>query len=222
MRSRAASLLVLCAALLPAWSTAEAASLRVTPTVTEGRTASPAALRRAERLRARERRTPTRSNAADARRQARLLARSRTRKPAPVTDDRSSMTERIVELVNKARTDEGLDPLMTHPILERTAQAYAEDMAARGFFSHDDPEGGTPQERILRGGYAKPTCNCSWKYGTGENLAQGQDTPEKAVRDWLASPGHRANILSTDFEDIGIGYFEEHWVQHFGVSKVLP
>lgn len=150
-----------------------------------------------------------------------MSTRSRTPRTTPSTTA-ASFTERVLELTNEARAEEGLPPLSVHPALQRSAQAYAEDMAARGFFGHEDPDGGTPGDRIREGGYAKPTCNCSWTYGTGENLAKGQDTPEKAVKDWLASPGHRANILSTKFEDIGIGYHDEHWVQHFGLSKVLP
>jgi uncharacterized protein YkwD len=224
MRSRVASLLVFCAAVLPAWQTADAASLRVT--ASESSAMSPSAVRRAERLRnrleqTRNRPVPTRSNAADARRETRLRARARTAAPTR-TSTRASTIERVLELVNDARRKEDLPSLSWNETLATTAQAYAEDMATRGFFSHDDPEGGTPKDRILRGGYAKPSCNCSWTYGTGENLAQGQDTPEKVMADWLASPGHRANIMSEDFEDIGIGYADEHWVQHFGVSKVLP
>lgn len=224
MRSRVASLLVFCAAALPAWQTAEAASLRVT--ATETRAMSSSAARRAERLRNRLEQTPTRpvrtrSDAADARREARLRARALTAAPAR-TSNRASAIERVLTLVNDARRKENLPSLSWNPTLATTAQAYAEDMATRGFFSHDDPEGGTPRDRILKGGYAKPSCDCSWVYGTGENLAHGQDTPEKVMADWLASPGHRANIMSEDFEDIGIGYADEHWVQHFGISKVLP
>lgn len=225
MRSRVASLLVFCAAALPAWQTAEAASLRVTATETQ--TLSPSAARRAERLRNRLEQTPTRpvqarSDAADARREARLRARVRTSATSTKTSTRTSAIERVFELVNDARRKENLPSLSWNPTLATTAQAYAEDMATRGFFSHDDPEGGAPRDRILKGGYTKPSCNCSWVYGTGENLAHGQDTPEKVMADWLASPGHRANIMSEDFEDIGIGYADEHWVQHFGISKVLP
>lgn len=222
MRSRAIPLLVLFFVLISTWETAEAA-FPSPAFATERRT--PAELRRAERLRKRlpdQTRTVQRSDTSESRRQARLLARSRTRRPIPEADDRESVTERVIALVNKARASEGLPALSSHPILERTAQAYAEDMATRGFFSHDDPEGGTPRERILEGGYKKPSCDCSWVYGTGENLAKGQDTAEKVMADWLASPGHRKNILSADYEDIGIGFFDEHWVQHFGVSKVLP
>jgi len=138
------------------------------------------------------------------------------------TNTAAPRTERVIALTNQAREAEGLDALTWNPVLARTAQAYAEDMAKRGFFAHEDPDGRSSGERILAGGYAKPTCRCSWTFGTGENLAQGQDTPEEAVEDWLASPGHRANILRGDFEDIGVGYFDGHWVQHFGVSKVLP
>ena len=214
MRFLAIPLLALCIALASGWETAEAASLLIAPSETDERP-SPATLRRAERLRIRLQRR----DAVDARRLARLRARPGATHAA---DASRTAVDRVLLLVNEARAAEGLDPLSTHPALERTAQTYAKDMATRGFFAHEDPDGRSSGDRILAGGYAKPACQCSWEYGTGENLAQGQDTPEEAVRDWLASPGHRKNIMSTHFEDTGIGYFEEHWVQHFGVSNVLP
>ncbi len=184
---------------------------------TEAQTQSPSALRRAERLRLRL----LRRAAVERRLQERLDARSGTRRQ-PTASSSNPLTDRVLVLVNDARKDEGLPPLATHPALEKTAQAHAEDMAARGYFSHDDLEGRSSAERILAGGYEKPTCNCSWVYGTGENLAHGQEAAADAVRDWLASPGHRENILKPEFDDTGIGFFDGYWVQHFGVSNVLP
>lgn len=204
MKFRVLAVLVLTLAALSVGETASAASTR---------TLSPSAQRREERLRLRL----ARRTAVEERRAARLRART-----APSRSPYAALTDRVFKLTNDAREDEGLKALSRNAILDRTAQAYAEDMATRGFFAHEDPDGRSSGERILEGGYAKPSCLCSWKYGTGENLAQGQDTPEEAVEDWLASPGHRANILRRDFEDIGIGYFDGHWVQHFGVSKTLP
>ena len=204
--------------VLGAFSAAEAAAaaplrVRTTPAAREERPTT-SAERRAERLRLRL----LRRAAVEARLRARVEARSRTDRPEATR----TLADRVLALVNDAREEEGLPALATHPSLVRTAQAYAEDMAARGFFAHEDPEGRSSGDRILAGGYAKPSCRCSWIYATGENLAMGQDTPEEAVEDWLASPGHRANILHERYEDTGIGYHDGHWVQLFGTSKVLP
>lgn len=59
-------------------------------------------------------------------------------------------------------------------------------------------------DRILGAGYAKK--NDGWTLG--ENLAWGSyqlATPRSIVRSWMHSPGHRANILSADFHEIGVG-----------------
>ena len=56
----------------------------------------------------------------------------------------------------------------------------------------------------------------------GENLARGQLTAEDVMNDWMASPGHRANILTELFIDIGIGIEGSSWVQHFGMMDTVP
>ncbi len=212
MHTRVIASLAFCVFALSATETVAAASPRV-----EAQTQTPSVLRRAERLRLRL----LRRAAVERRLHERIDARSRTER-LPADTAARARTDRVFVLVNDARKDEGLPPLAIHTTLERTAQAHAEDMAARGYFSHDDLEGRSSAERIQAGGYTKPTCNCSWVYGTGENLAHGQEAAADAVRDWLASPGHRDNIMSPDFDETGVGYFDGYWVQHFGVSNVLP
>lgn len=213
MRVRVFLCLSVCLLALSITETVVAASPRTSTEIQ-----SPSALRRAERLRIRL----LRRAAVDRRLQERIDARARATRQQPTSNVSRPLQDRVLVLVNEARKVKSLPPLATHPILERTAQAYAENMAANGFFSHDDLEGRSSAERILAGGYEKPTCNCSWVYGTGENLAHGQEAAADAVRDWLASPGHRENILKPEFDDTGIGFFDGYWVQHFGVSNVLP
>ena len=58
-------------------------------------------------------------------------------------------------------------------------------------------------------------------YNIGENIAMGQITPAEVVRDWMNSPGHRANILDPSYVYIGVGYCNDHWVQQFGFELFL-
>ena len=107
----------------------------------------------------------------------------------------------LVEL-NKIRTARGLRPLASSPGLSRAADAHATSMAARGFFSHDSADGTPFSRRIARFfpvGQAR-----SWV--VGENIRyQAQSAGARAaVAGWMASPGHRANILAKDYRLIGI------------------
>jgi uncharacterized protein YkwD len=77
-------------------------------------------------------------------------------------------------------------------------------MARRNYFSHDTLGGGSFVDRIRRAGYFRGAR--SWS--VGENLAWGsrsQSAPRVITRMWMNSPGHRANILSASFREIGIG-----------------
>jgi uncharacterized protein YkwD len=88
-------------------------------------------------------------------------------------------------------------------------------MAARQYFAHDTPEQQTPFDRMRAQGFH----GCV----LGENLAEGQSSPEQLVRGWMASPEHCENILWPEFSQIGVGYAIEEgaamgpfWVQNFG------
>ncbi|TSC60842.1 MAG: hypothetical protein Greene041662_8 [Candidatus Peregrinibacteria bacterium Greene0416_62] len=132
----------------------------------------------------------------------------------------------IVLAVNREREEAGARPLRRNLQLQASAQAYAEDMKSRNFFSHESPEGETPQNRIQRGGYGNITgenCDChSFTAAFGENLARGQQTAEDVINDWMESPTHRANMLSERFKEIGIGIEGSYWVQHFGAVETVP
>jgi uncharacterized protein YkwD len=98
--------------------------------------------------------------------------------------------------------------------LQTAAQKHAEDMKSRNYFDHVNPDGQTPTERIRAAGYPM---DGTWY--TGENIAKGQTTAEQVMRDWMNSSGHRANILSKNFKEIGIGFTSNYWVQNFGAHN---
>lgn len=99
-------------------------------------------------------------------------------------------------LLNADRRANGLKALGWNQQLADLAREYAQDMINRDFFSHDNPEGQSPFDRMrLRG----------IKFGSAaENLAFNRSV-EAAERAFMDSPGHRANILDSDFTQVGIG-----------------
>ncbi|MFI9648379.1 CAP domain-containing protein [Streptomyces sp. NPDC052040] len=125
----------------------------------------------------------------------------------------SSATARVVELVNAERAKAGCSALTVSPTLAKVAQAHSEDMAAHRNMSHTGSDGSSPGDRITRAGY-------DWS-SYGENVAYGYATPEQVMEGWMASPGHRENILNCSFKQIGVGLAQpdSYWTQDFGTAQ---
>ena len=108
-------------------------------------------------------------------------------------------------LLNEQRAANGLGRLRAHRMLQSAAQRYAGAMVRGGFFSHVSPTGSTLEQRIRQG---TRYLAGALRYEIGENIAWGQGElgkPRAIVAAWMASPGHRANILRPTFREIGIG-----------------
>jgi uncharacterized protein YkwD len=108
-------------------------------------------------------------------------------------------------LLNKERRAHGLTRLRAHRMLHTAAQRYAGAMVRGGFFSHVSPSGSTLEQRIRQG---TRYLAGALRYEIGENIAWGQGErgkPRAIVAAWMASAGHRANILRATFREIGIG-----------------
>ena len=107
--------------------------------------------------------------------------------------------------LNAERVAAGLPPLAVDGALVNVARTRSGDMASRGYFSHTSPEGQSAFTLLDQWGVSY-----SW---AGENLARNnyplEETVAVAVRDLMASPPHRANILSPNYTRIGIGYAED-------------
>jgi uncharacterized protein YkwD len=102
-------------------------------------------------------------------------------------------------LLNAERTKRGLAPLRENSKLDKASIGHSRDMVRRKYFEHGDFAA-----RIKASGYLSGAT--SW--GIGENIAWGggsYSTPRSIVSMWMHSPGHRANILSRRFKEIGIG-----------------
>jgi uncharacterized protein YkwD len=121
------------------------------------------------------------------------------------------MESEVVHLVNEQRVKAGCEPLRVDPRLVQAAEAHSSDMAERDYFDHTTPEGVTFRDRIRSAGFANP--------GTAENIARGQRDARQVMAGWMASAGHRANILDCDFTFLGVGLHEDgmYWTQDFGM-----
>jgi len=113
----------------------------------------------------------------------------------------------VFDLINREREKNGLDKLELNADLSGLARAYSMDMEQRGFFSHIDPEGNTPVDRIS-------TDSIDFTY-CAENIAHGQLTPEAVVNAWMRSDGHRRVILGGKSKQIGIGFYDYYWTADF-------
>ena len=122
--------------------------------------------------------------------------------PAAVSAPAYSQT--TLCLINAQRGLRGLRVLADNRTLDGVATAYARRMVAGSFFAHVAPDGADLADRLSEAGYM--SARDDWV--VGENLAWGTgtlSTPNAVVAAWMASAGHRANILRADYCEIGIG-----------------
>lgn len=148
--------------------------------------------------------------AAEGVRQARL-GRDVYGRPLQRSEDHA-FEQRVLDLVNVERARHGLAPLAYNRQLDAASEAHTRHMAAVQRMAHDGIGDGDPGSRILAQGFDR-----SW----GENVATGQLTPEQVVAEWMASPGHRRNILDPEFRQLGVAYGtaangRTYWAQSFG------
>ena len=103
--------------------------------------------------------------------------------------------EELLEETNIERQNNGLPPLSLNRELSLAAFQKAQDMFLRGYWAHFAPDGTTPWFFIQEAGY---------EYAfAGENLAKDFQYSEEVVKAWMASPKHKENVLSSNFEEIG-------------------
>ncbi|WP_445669123.1 CAP domain-containing protein [Niallia sp. FSL W8-0635] len=121
----------------------------------------------------------------------------------------SNFIESVIDLTNAERKKQGLPALQAYPELNNVADMKAKDMNDKGYFSHTSPTYGSPFDMMRDFGITYQSA--------GENIAQGQRTPEEVVEAWMNSEGHRANILNDKYTHIGVGFDEGgyEWVQMF-------
>lgn len=119
----------------------------------------------------------------------------------------------LLQGTNTQRQNNGLGSLAINDQLDQAAQAKANDMATRNYWSHNTPDGKTPWTFIISSGYQYQTA--------GENLAYGFDSSDATITAWMNSPEHRANILDTSYKDVGFGVADAANYQDGGPQTII-
>ena len=130
-------------------------------------------------------------------------------------DTVAAYEQEVFDLVNQIREENGLEPFVYNETLAGTARAHSQDMIDRNFFSHTNPDGEDPFDRMRDNGLSFSMA--------AENIAAGQRTPEEVVNSWMNSEGHRANILGS-CEELGVGLalggsYGYYWTQCFATVR---
>lgn len=123
---------------------------------------------------------------------------------APAHLSTPAATHALQCLINAERRRHGLRPVRAERHLAAAARRHAQNMAARDFFAHVSPSGATVQSRVKNAGYLGGVR----EWWLGEALAwgtSGAGAPRAILRGLLASPPHRAILLSRSYRDVGIG-----------------
>ncbi|MFS1512652.1 stalk domain-containing protein [Chengkuizengella sp. SCS-71B] len=117
-------------------------------------------------------------------------------------------------LTNEQRVNNKLTPLTLNANISNVANIKSKDMLINQYFDHISPTYGSPFDMMKSFGLNYRAA--------AENIAAGQNTPEKVVNGWMNSSGHRANILSSNYTQIGVGYYygsnsnyRHYWTQQF-------
>lgn len=126
--------------------------------------------------------------------------------------------QEVISLANQARKDVGLGELMENEKLNASALEKAEHMRDHDYFDHVSPQGLQPSYFAQKQDYDYKTF--------GENLAEGYFSAQSVHEGWMGSQGHKENILSENFKEIGVailsfekdGYKTYLIVQHFGTE----
>lgn len=124
----------------------------------------------------------------------------------------SAEEEAFIRLVNEHRESQGLNGLTWNDALGEIALAHSRDMRDRDFFSHTNPDGDDPFDRMDAAGISHR--------GAAENIASGYTTGEAVLNGWLNSDGHRRNIENGNYTHHGIGYVEDgnYWTHVFATD----
>lgn len=130
----------------------------------------------------------------------------------PSFDDVKKQENEVIRLVNVERSKRGLAALKTNWQLSRVARYKSQDMINKNYFSHTSPTYGSPFKMMETFGIRFSSA--------GENIASGQKTPAEVMNSWMNSPGHRSNILSASYSEIGVGLAKSssgktYWTQMF-------
>ncbi|BCJ72790.1 hypothetical protein CS0771_23340 [Catellatospora sp. IY07-71] len=147
----------------------------------------------------------------------RPAASSTPARPSPLpTLENSRVTEledQVTALINRERDRAGCSRVRTDERMRTAARRHSADMAEHDYFSHTGRNGSSFVDRLAAAGYPR-------REAAGENIAYGYPTAQSVVDGWMASTGHRNNILDCDARATGVGLAYQgrttYWTQEFG------
>lgn len=129
-----------------------------------------------------------------------------------MTTDERTLALEVFALVNEARAENELPPLVWNEAAADVAYDHAVDMRVRGFYDHVNPDGVGACERLMARQIPMDGCG-------GENIARNNPSPRDVMDAWLASPSHRPLILAPGVTHLGVGVHTGRdgpwWVQQF-------
>lgn len=139
----------------------------------------------------------------------------------------TSLENKIHSLINEKRINNGLQPLKTDTKISIIAKTHSEDMATHNYFSHNNLQGENPSDRGNKAGcYCRKDYGTYYTFGLAENIFQNnlydsystingvitsydwnseEEIAKSTVDGWMNSPGHRQNILTSSYDETGIG-----------------
>jgi len=129
-----------------------------------------------------------------------------------ISSDIRALETEVIRLVNSERAKAGLPALRENWEVSRVARYKSQDFINRNYFAHNSPTYGTPFEMLRAFGILFSAA--------AENIARGQTSPAAVMNSWMGSAGHRANILSSLYNQIGVGVARDRngrlfWTQMF-------
>ena len=136
------------------------------------------------------------------------------------TTNSDTFQNQFLLAVNKARSRarkcgqkvfSAAPPLRLNKKLNAAAYQHSLDMAENQFLEHTSSNGETLVERMQ-------DVNYSWN-AVGENIAHNQRNIEQVIDDWLTSPGHCSNLMSSDYSHTGIAVVNKYWTQVYATPK---
>lgn len=114
----------------------------------------------------------------------------------------SGVESSVLAYINYQRTNAGLSALSVSGALTSAARGHSQDMAVNNFFSHTGSNGSSFDSRIRSAGYSFTAAAENIYAGTGSD-----NTASSAAAAWMASAGHRENILNGAYTHAGVGYY---------------
>lgn len=130
----------------------------------------------------------------------------------PAASSVKAWESEVVKLVNAERSKRGLELVKENWELSRCARYKSQDMINKNYFGHQSPTYGSPFVMMESFGLRFSAA--------GENIAKGQRTPQEVMNAWMNSEGHKRNIISPSYTQIGVGLAKDkngvcYWTQQF-------